>query len=426
MYCIFSTTLHAGNQASTAADTSNMNGTSTSIELTTTTTNVNNTKHKRYKHSPSTKQENSASTSLDDEKKDDEDRSSYGLMQIFMDIISEMEKGNFNFPFIWIIMFGINLFVYIYGGMNIKSYYCPSECIPDTSIYFDYDCECEDVSDDSYYYSDLQCGETSDGTAVYCQEQYDRTWEILISITPCIDWFLLFVYFLIYYRIHICKAFFFAIFFIPMTILMFAPTVAMIGITSFLAPIFVWNIILNDLQKKKTDENTVAIEKEKKNYTEMENNMSHFHLIVAIVHNKDWRFLVLWVIMFGGTLYMVIINAIGLAENTYKCECTVCDDYYYCEESFDVGNDCGTDEYGADVQCEAGNESELRGYRLAIGLTFLADYLIIVFLWICVCRVSVSKACVLAFPVCIMMLGASVPFTILGAIFALFAMFICY
>ena len=403
-------------QAFTVTHTSNLNGTTASIHFNTTnnTTTVTSGRLKRARAGEGATGQNKSSTS------DYEDRSKYGLIKIFGHIMSEMEEGNFNFAFIWMIMLGINLFVYIYGGINITSYYCPSDCEIDTYS----DCECDDVSDDSYYYyGGNYCGDTSDGYSVYCQQKTDSTWQILIAITPCTDWFLLFVYFLIYFRLHICKAFFFAIFFIPMSIVMFAFTCAITVFSSVVSPIFFWILIISNAKKvKNTNDGTI----EKKSYREIDNNATHFHLIATIAHNRDWRFLVLWAIMLGGTLYMLITNAIGLAENTYKCECTVCDDYYYCDDSWDVGSDCGTDEYGADVQCEEGSASELSGYRWAIGLTYLADYLIIVFLWICVCRAGVAKACVMAIPMCIMMLGASIPFTILGGIGAMFALLVCY
>ena len=88
----------------------------------------------------------------------------------------------------------------------------------------------------------------------------------------------------------------------------------------------------------------------------------------------------------------------------YKGEgCTDCyDENYYCDNSFDVGGVCGTDENGLGVRCVKATEIELISYRLAIDLTFPVDYSIIVLLWIRNCQARVAKALIMSIPLCVM------------------------
>ena len=63
---------------------------------------------------------------------------------------------------------------------------------------------------------------------------------------------------------------------------------------------------------------------------------------------------------------------------------------------------------------------------MPIVLVYSIDYLVIVFLWMFMCQVGIAKACILSVPTCIMMLGAAVPFSILGGIGLMFALLVCY
>lgn len=376
------------------------------------------------------------STRADDEltkkkkKKEKVDRSGYGLIQIIRYLFEEMEEGNFNFAFCWMIILGCNLFILIYGGINLYTYECPDTCdltTSEASYYYDYDCSsaCESIEDDSYYYSySYDCGLDINGSTVYCEQSHNSFWERAMIFVPVVDVCLLFLYFLCFFRLNIIKCLFFAIFFIPMSIIMFAFTTIITVFTCVVSPILIWTFVVND--SKTRNVKSAVLDNDYKDYKDINNNATHFHLIGAIAQNRDYRFLVLWAILFGCTLGVVIIYGSKIANDSIICPGCVDCYTYGCDETYDVGYSCGTDSFGSTINCIENDSAELDRYRMYIAGAYCIDYLIIVFLWLCMCRVGIAKACILAIPTCIMMLGAAVPFTVLGAIGAMFAMFVCY
>ena len=58
------------------------------------------------------------------------------------------------------------------------------------------------------------------------------------------------------------------------------------------SPLLIWKNIANNIKKRK--KRIVQ-----KSYTDMKNNITHFHMLATVAENKDWRFLILWAVMFA-------------------------------------------------------------------------------------------------------------------------------
>ena len=405
------------------------------------------------------------------------DLSHYGLKQILNHIAEQtLDKGDFNFVFFWVLIFITNIVILSVGGENVYTYHCSKECDIDTSETlsvsnsYNYDCG-STYATECWTGDSQQCGFDRNENAVYCIETYSIGWEIAMISLPIIDYILAFLYIRIKFQINLIKTSIFSIFFILATTIVFAFTMVFNALFSIIGPCGVWTDFAEKYKKeqkekrekaeKEAEKEKQAKEKEKaaiipiddedngddksnqnyatpsgpeliilrewKDYKDVKHNATHIQLVEAIMHNRDWRAGVLWFIMAFVTFFCVIFFGSKIDNQMYQCPDCVsgCDDYL-CSYYYNVGSICGYDINSNSIECELNNASILDLYRGIIAFVYCFDYAFVVFLWLYVCRVPFTKACVMAVPCCICMLGASIPFCVIGGICALIQIFICY
>ena len=285
-------------------------------------------------------------------------------------------QENFKFLLTWIVCVSLTVFLLAYVMGSLVSLQCPSSCDVSTTDWSDYntwdECHCDE-------YWDSQgdpCGNDSNYNNLYCEEPvpdegFNQFLYICMIAVPVGSFVSLLLYFVCVFRLNVLKAFLYALVFVPLSLISFGfSCIFIFGFGGGLFPFLASTVMFNNEHKGE--------------YALMENKVTHWHVIFTIIGNRDVRFAYVW----AGMLFVT-----WFVFGFFFPDCIG----YYTEN------------------CDSTDEDEV--WRSLVASVFILDYLIVVMGFQRVCQMTWSKAFVLAIPMCVMMLGLSVPLTVVVLIF---------